>query len=186
MATAAKRKSAEPVELEPGGKPVVAKNYDEITYVPGPQDPPFTRWNGVDFQANKPVRVSKDKTVLAPIRKENVLADGSIVSRGIEQRISMGELAKGSPVFRVNGVDPAPRKKIYSRMPADAHAYKSYSIEWIAKCETEVELVSRWDGEEALREKLGVEIAELQNIMPFLEARRDALKGLHGALPMMD
>jgi hypothetical protein len=59
------------------------KDADELTYVPGPDDPAQTRWRGFTFQANVPRKIDSAE---------------------------MLEAARGNPHFRVNGEKPAPSK----------------------------------------------------------------------------
>lgn len=150
---------------------------DTYIYRPGKMDNGWTKMNGVEFHAGKEVKIPRSKCVSATVRQQMQLVDGSVVSRGIETQIPMYELLKTNPLFCVNGVEPTPRAKQRSRAPVDPTTYRAYSIEWIGRAESAVELESRWRGEQQLRDKIGVDEAELQHIMPFYEIRHDVLKG---------
>lgn len=176
MAAQQKRKQAETVEED---APVsdMSKLFDEVTYVPGHGDRPVTKWNGIEFRANVAVRIPRNKCVMAPVKQESQLPDGSIVTRAIERRIPMVELARGNPVFMVNGVKPKKREGLDVRLPVDANSYRSYAIRWIAGCNLADEMIDRWNGEQKLRDRCGVDAQDLHHILPFFEARKMECEG---------
>src|SRR5437899_475089 len=146
--------------------PVVENATDEITYIPGEGDPAKTTWNGVTFHANKPVKVSRRHTVLVPMRQEFSAPDGSIISRAIEKRIPMVELAKGNPFFSVNGKEPAKRIEGKARVPDTPETYRGYAMAWIAEATSDRSIDARWAAEAGLREKCGVNDADIAWLMP--------------------
>ena len=87
----------------------------------------------------------------------------------------MVEALRGNPFFSVDGVQ-APRKHGTQRLPTDADQYRGYAIAWICASNTSKQLEQRWQGEEALREKCGLEDRDVSYLMPFLEARREQLR----------
>lgn len=171
MAAALKKKAAEVEDADVN----IEKLFDEIAYIPGPGDPSWTKWNGIEFRANTPVKVPRAKTVQATTRQQMQLGDGTVVSRGVETRIPMAELAKENPCFSVNGVAPTPRKPPTARLPTDSNQYRSYATEWIGRSRTAAEMDTRWEGESELRTRCGVDERDLQHIRPFFDARHDDL-----------
>lgn len=151
---------------------------DTYVYRPGRQDQVFTRVNGVDFHANKEVRIARNKTIEQLIRQESQLPDGSIVSRAVTKRIPMYEVLRQNHMFEVNGSQPQKPEIMTSRLPADANSYRSYAIEWIAKSQSAHEMEVRWEKEQSLRDRCGIDTADLMHINPFFEARFEDLKGL--------
>ena len=146
-----------------------------VTYIPGDGDPVRTVWNGVEFRANVPVDIPLTKTVLAPMRKEHYLADGTLQSRGVETKVSMVDLARGNPSFSVDGVQAA-RKSGAARLPTDNDQYRGYALRWVRETTTVQALDQRWDGEAALREKCGCDDKDMAYLMPFIEARRSQMR----------
>jgi hypothetical protein len=148
----------------------VGDEYDEITYCPGQFDPPRTEWNGVRFKANVPVKISKKQTVLVPLREEFLQPDGSRITRAVERRVPMVELAKGNHTFSVNGAEPVAHKVGTDHVPTSPDEYRGYAIAWISSSTKSSEMDARWDGEERLRDKCGVSEQDIAYLRPFFEA----------------
>jgi hypothetical protein len=169
-------------ETEPGTSRHVpevkaAADHDEITYVPEDGDPVRVKWNGIEFKAHVPVKISRKHTVLSLIRKEREMSDGQIVSRALEQRIPMVDLARGNCRFMVNGEAPAERKTGRVAAPENSDEYRGYAMRWIAASTEPSAMDARWVSEEMLREKCGCDDADLVYLRPFFEARVEALGG---------
>jgi hypothetical protein len=179
MAAAATKTKPKP-EAEPApiakAKPDAGET-DEITYLPEDGDPIRTRWNGIEFKAHVPVKVSRKHTVLVPDRVEREMPDGTIQSRSVEKRIPMVELAKGNCRFMVNGVPPMERDSGAVHTPTTADEYRGYALRWIAASTEPKAMDARWTSEEALRDKCDVGDDEIAYLRPFFEARIEALGG---------
>ena len=154
------------------------RDYDTIIYRPGAQDPPFTRVNGITFQANVAVNVPRTKTVeqLIVITREN--DDGQILSRGVPRRITMAKQLEDNPCFEVNGKPPRPRKKADLRVPSTASGYRSYATRWIAESDDPAAMDARWEAEAQLRMNCNVDDTDVAHIMPFFEARHSQVSGM--------
>ncbi len=154
---AAKKQAATQVESQPEETRAESnRDYDTITYRPGPQDPPFTRVNGVTFQANVPVKVPRTKTVeqLITITREN--EDGQILSRGVPRRITMAKALEHNFCFEVNGKQ-APRRKVLDlRVPSTPSGYRAYATRWIAESDDPAAMDARWEAEAQLRANCNV------------------------------
>lgn len=103
------------------------------------------------------------------------MPDGTIQTRHVEKRVPMAELARNNPHFMVNGKQadkPAPKK---IRLPESPDEYRGYALRWIADSTELSAMQVRWDAEQALRDRCGVNDADVAYIMPFFEAKREGL-----------
>lgn len=148
---------------------------DEITYCPGDGDPVRVTWNGLEFKAHIPTKVSKTHTVLAPMPTHVTMPDGTIQTKHIEKKIPMAELARGNPSFMVNGEAPAAKVSPKTRTPETPDEYRGYALYWIAGSTEASALDARWHNEEMLRNRCGVNDEDIAYIRPFLEAKHDTL-----------
>ena len=155
---------------------------DEFVYIPGPGDPNHTTIGGevqnnlvvggVTFVGNEPQRLPRRSTTTQVlVRQERELPDGQIVSRSIEKRVSLFELLRENPSFMINGIPPKPKAGLAPKLPTDPDAYRGYAIGWIREARDAPTIQARWDGEEMLRERLGVSASDLAFIVPFLQGR---------------
>lgn len=157
------------------GRKSAMKESAEVTYIPGDGDPIKTKVHGVEFRGNVPVSIRFDKMVETLTRKETKGPEGETRSRGVESKISLVELLRGNRCFSVDGVQPE-YKEGSQRLPTDADQYRGYAMGWIRESNTLRQLDQRWEGEERLREKCGLEAKDENYLRPFLEARRDQLR----------
>ena len=153
--------------------PEVERDYDEVTYYPGDGDPVRTVWNGLEFKAHIPTRVSKSHSVLVPMPISVTMPDGSIQTRHVEKKVSMSELARKNPSFMVNGEQPAERKIGTVRTPENPDEYRGYAMRWIAASEEASAMDARWKQEEGLRLRCGVNDQDIAYLRPFFEARHE-------------
>jgi hypothetical protein len=156
------------------------RDYDEITYFPSDGDPIRTTWNGVKFNAHIPVKIARKHTVQVPERVETQLADGTIVSRTVEKRIPMVELALGNCRFGVNGNPPAAREEAKAKTPETPDEYRAYAMRWIASATEPGAMDARWVAEQTLRDKCGCDDADVRYLRPFFESRHEVLSGGSG------
>jgi hypothetical protein len=163
-------------EVRRGRKP--AKDSAEVTYIPGEGDPIKTKVHGVEFRGNVPVSIRFDKMVETLTRKETKGPEGETRSRGVEGKISLVELLRGNRCFSVDGVHPE-HKEGARGIPKDADGdwYRGYAMKWINESTTFAQLEQRWAGEQALREKCGLEPKDENYLRPFFEFRKDQLRG---------
>lgn len=151
------------------------KESAEVTYIPGDGDPHKVLWNGIEFRANVPVTLHRDRMVSVPLRKEHYLADGTLQSRGVEQKVSMIELARHNPSFSVDGVKTE-RLIGTARLPTDNDQYRGYALAWIRDATSVQQLDVRWDAESSLRERCGCDDKDMMFLRPFFDARRSEMK----------
>jgi hypothetical protein len=152
---------------------IVEREWDEITYCPGDGDPVRTHWNGLEFKAHIPTKVSKKHTVLVPMPIEIQQPDGSIHTRHVEKKIPMVDLARGNHSFMVNGEIPAERKTGMIRTPENPDEYRGYALRWIAGSSEASAMDARWSAEDGLRNRCGVNDGDIAYIRPFFEAKHD-------------
>lgn len=150
---------------------------DEITYLPEEGDPVRVKWAGLEFKAHVPTKVSRKHVVLTLQRIQSELPDGSIVSRAVEKRTPLAELAKGNCRFMVNGVPPAERETGRVATPDNSDEYRGYCMRWVAASTAPSAMDARWQAEEMLREKCGCNDHDIAYLRPFFEARHEALGG---------
>jgi hypothetical protein len=174
----------------PQGGPI-----DEYIYIPGTGDPQHTTIGGevqnnqvvggYTFIANVPQKLPrKTATTMCLVRQERELSDGQIVSRSIEKKVPLYELLKTNPSFMVNGVPPPPRAGIMAKLPTDPDQYRGYCIGWMREAKDAPSIQARWDGEQLLRERLGVNASDLAFIIPFMQGRLLDLGGARTVLAM--
>jgi hypothetical protein len=76
-------------------------------------DPPFTKWNGILFKANVPVELNPDNEAhyIAQLLPRQIPGqNGETLTKHVEQKMFMGELAKNNPSFEVDGVRARAKK----------------------------------------------------------------------------
>lgn len=159
------------------GDKVADPNASEIIYVPREGDPATTSFAGIKFAAYCATRVSKMHSIMVPMRVETEMGDGTIQTRHVEKRVSVVELLKGNPWFKVDGKQ-AMSQKGAQRVPQDSDQYRGYCISWIAGSTNHETMRVRWDGEESLRERCGCSEDDIAYLMPFFEARHDECEAL--------
>jgi hypothetical protein len=123
-----RRSSAPKRERASKQQKLVDVEVDEITYIPEEGDPIWARWNGIEFKAHVPVKLSRKHAYDVPMPTQHTLADGTIVTKHVEKRVSMVEIAKGNPKFSVNGEAPAKKREDESRVPTNSEEYRGYAI----------------------------------------------------------
>lgn len=79
-------------------------------------DPPYTRWNGVRFDANVAVELDPKNPAhhvmqLLPIAREGT--NGETLTKHVETKVFMGDIARDNPSFEVDG--KRARRKINTR-----------------------------------------------------------------------
>lgn len=151
----------------------------KVTYVPvHPSDPSEMVWNGVTFRANVPVELDPIRhSYFVPIVKKWIdPVTQEPRSKANEERISMAELAKTNPSFRVEGEEPV-AKPTKGKAPKTPEEYRAHAMAWIKDAES-IDDLARWDDEEALRTKCGCGEDDVGYLQPFFDAK---YKRLHDA-----
>jgi hypothetical protein len=162
----------------------------KVTYRPGPQDMAVTIWNGIRFEAGRPVTLSyknKRHYIEVDLPKQIDTADGSYVTRSVASRISMIDRARENWCFEVEGTPRAIKPIANGRKPQTAEEYRSWAQTWIALAGTKVdgddfeiqtprEMLERWDDESAMRERLGVGEEDVGFLKPFFDMKMAGLK----------
>lgn len=174
----------------PPNAPKEAQAEFKVTYRPGPQDLAMTIWNGIRFEAGRPVTLSyknKRHYIEVDLPKQIDTADGSYVTRTVTSRVSMIDRARENWHFEVEGTPRAIKPIPGDRKPQTADEYRSWAQSWIAMAGTKMdgddfeiqtapELKERWDDESALRERLGVGEDDVGFLKPFFDMKVASLK----------
>ena len=171
------------------GVPKSTLGEDKITYIPGPQDPVETTVGGdgtldadgnptgIRFKANIPQQIARNVTSMVLIRDERENADGMIVSRSVERRVPLVDLLRDNPCFSINDEPPRVREVGGNRLPTDPDQYRGYAYDWIGRESNERNLRLRWQGEEAIRNRLGVTVEDMRQLIPFYQGKLLSLGG---------
>lgn len=145
-----------------------------VTYTPLDEgDPVVVTWNGIKFQANVPIELSPSQTVLQTIILKDEDPDGIIRSKPVDKKVSMIELAKLNPHFRVEGFTQAKRTDPSS--PRTPEEYKAYAVRWINTSTQHNEMDRRWTAERGMREALGCGEDLLEEISSLFERKYTTL-----------
>jgi hypothetical protein len=104
-------------------EPIVVAEYDgeDVTYVPGADDPTICKWQGREFKANVPMRV-RDKGLI--------------------------ESARTNRFFRVGDQGPEPGD---NDPPKNATQYRAHVVAWMKEVNTVDDLVVKWSADRDLR-----------------------------------
>jgi hypothetical protein len=150
----------------------------KVTYVPPdePGHPDVLKWNGVTFPANMPVELDPAKhSYLVPIvEKWTDPTSGEVRSKATEKLISMVEMAKTNPSFRVDGEMQVRRLPGRPRIPRTSEEYRGHAMAWIAAAET-IEDLEKWEAEEQLRRRCDVGDEDISYLRPFYDAKHHEL-----------
>lgn len=126
---------------------------------------------GVRFRANVPVEVADTVTIMQLLTESRETPDGPR-TKAIERHVPLYKVLEGNPWFEIDGVQPE-RKKATARLPESADQYRGYAISWIAASMSAAAMDKRWAGEESLRQRCGVSVADLGYVRPFFDARHE-------------
>jgi hypothetical protein len=100
----AKSSISVPQVRAPNGRP---SRTVSVTYVPiDIGDPHMTRWNGVAFKANVPVELDPDNPdhyVIQLLPKTFPGTNGEVLTKHVEAKVFMGDMARTNPGFEVDG-----------------------------------------------------------------------------------
>lgn len=131
--------------------PAVPKPAGElVTYVPQQEgDPHKTRWAGIVFHANVPVRVTNPRLV---------------------------EKARENPWFHVGEGPPVPRTAPKRERPKTPDQYRAHVVAWLKEMDSPEELQARWIAEEGLRQECGVGPGDLDYLETLIRPKLTELK----------
>lgn len=94
---------------------------EDVTYIPGREDPPIAKWRGYEFMANVPLKIM-DRDLI--------------------------ESARGNRFFRVG--DQAPSGAL-NEPPKTSMQYRAHVLAWINAISTIDEMAKRWSADARLR-----------------------------------
>jgi len=133
--------AAPPPSKEPG---------ELVTYVPRSGDPETTKWRGVEFKANVPVRITDESHI---------------------------EAARANSFYRVGNEI---RKDVPNGPPADAMEYRGHVMGWIGGVTTIEQLVTHWAADRDLRTKLEVGYDDIQYLGTLIEPKLRMMRQAEG------
>jgi hypothetical protein len=125
---------------------------EQVTYLPGPEDPPQVAFGGHVFNANLPKRVDMPRSWL--------------------------EMVRGNKFFKVGAFDPT-RDAVKAQEqtePRTADEYKAHAVAWFKKVQSLQEFDALWRDEEELRQRCGVGAEDLDYLGSLSRPRRGELK----------
>lgn len=121
----------------------------DVTYMPGPHDPPKVTWNRHVFHANVPKKITDQ---------------------------AMIEAAKGNKFFHVGLFDPQ-KDAVNDSVPEPktAAAYRAWAVHWLKDIESVDAMCERWANEAQMRERLEVGYDDLKYLSSLFQPRLDDL-----------
>lgn len=130
--------------------PPVARQPQDVTYVPGPSDPASVTWRGQVFYANTP------KTISDPAHLD---------------------AAAGNRFFKVGVFDRNEASQVQAPdMPKTSEQYRAHVIRWLTRVGTVGELTQRWEVEEPLRIACDVGTDDIEFLMGLIGPKREELR----------
>lgn len=129
------------------GSPAPKEDGDLVTYCPGDGDPHTTKWRGVEFKANTPIR---------------------LVGRG-----DLVEAARGNRFFRV-GSEKRVDEPVGP--PTDSMQYRAHVVDWLNEISTVDQLVSKWAADRDLRMKCEVGHDDISFLGTLVEPKLRAMR----------
>ena len=138
--------------------PITAANDDplvseQVTYLPGEEDPARVQFAGHHFHANLPLKVTMPK--------------------------SWFEKLRGNKFFKVGPFDPAKdsaKMREEPRTPRTSDEYKAYAVAWFKSADNLHDFDERWVEEETLRQECGVGADDLDYLSSLSRPKRAGLK----------
>jgi hypothetical protein len=125
---------------------------DQVTYLPGPEDPPQVKFGGHTFNAN--------------------------LSKKVDMPTSYFERLQTNKFFKVGHFD-AVKDSVPAQEqsePKTADEYKVYAVEWFKKTQSLKAFDERWTEEEGLRQDCEVGAEELDYLSSLARPKRAELK----------
>lgn len=146
-----------------------------------PSDPTASNvnvWNGIRFPANTYIEFDPATHRYQVPLPEKIIdpTTGRTLTRHVEQWVSMLDMARNSPDYRIKGEVAPVRKPGRPRTPRTSDEYRSHAQAWIAAADDHEDLQERWTEEEPLREKCGCGEDDVSYLRPFFEAKHHELK----------
>lgn len=122
---------------------------EQVTYLPGPDDPPSVKWRGHVFHANVPKTVTNSALI---------------------------EQARGNRAFHVGPFDPSIHvRSDEPTPPKTAEGYRAWAVGWLKKVESVDDLCERWANEGKLRESLEVGWDDFHYLSSLFQPKLDEL-----------
>lgn len=142
---------------------------EQVTYVPGKDDPPTTHWGGFKFIGNVPITIKGHSG--DPKKGE--------CKPGERQNYELIEKARRNKFFRVGPFDPtkdAVPLREPGKLPETPEQYRAHAIAWAKTMTNIVDFDTQWQNEEALRMKCGVGSDDLDLIQSVIGPLRAELR----------
>jgi hypothetical protein len=134
-----KPRRGRPPKSQPAeGASEAAQPYTEtVTYLPGKEDPPETKWGSITFHANVPKEI-------------NAHAEGTPHERAMHAII---ERARSNKFFHVGEFDAAKAVAVREKVtpPKTSEQYRAWVVGWLPGVSSVGELDHKWMSEEGLR-----------------------------------
>lgn len=127
---------------------------EDVTYLSSEGGPNTTKWRGIEFKANIPVRLT-DKSHI--------------------------EAARMSKFYRVGS---ARAGDVLSGTPKTAMEYRGYVVDWIKDCETVDQVAAHWASDRDLRSKCEVGQDDVSYLGTLVEPKLHALRMKEGLSEM--
>lgn len=117
---------------------------EDVTYIPGPQDPASIRWRGILFQANVPIRIADDGHI---------------------------DAARGNKFFRVGTGDKATQAEEPKPEPTTPEAYRAWVIGWLDQVKTVDELLTKWSNDRYIRQNAQAGTLDIRQLGTIIDPR---------------
>lgn len=124
---------------------------EDITYLPGPEDPPQIKWGGHHFNANVPKRVTNQDMI---------------------------KMARGNKYFKVGAFKPsdAVPTREEPEAPKTPEQYRAHAIAWLKTMQSVDQLDRKWAAEETLRMSCEVGFDDVEYLMSLMGPVRAELR----------
>lgn len=143
---------ARPKNDDAGLLPETEKTGEQVTYRPGPDDPPSVKWAGHTFHANVPKQVTNPDLI---------------------------ERAKGNKFFKVGAFDTAKDSVPTAEAPPTPKTpeqYRAHAVAWLKTMRSVDELDMKWASEETLRMACEVGTDDIDYLMSLFQPKRAELR----------
>ena len=121
-----------------------------VTYLPNDGDPTKTKWRGIEFHANIPVRITDESHIAS---------------------------ARGNPSFRVGNDGPTENP---NHPPRNAMEYRGHVLKWVKDLDQVEHVVQHWAKDRILRAALEVGEDDIQFLGTIIEPKLSALRKAQG------
>lgn len=137
---------------------------EQVTYLPGPEDPVSVKFAGHVFNANVPKTIEGDH-------------DADPKTRAY-QNAQLIEKARRNKFFKVGDFNAARDGVAVEQQekPSSAEQYRAHAVKWLQKVESVDELDTKWIAEEPLRAACEVGLDDLDYLGSIFGPKRAELR----------